>query len=370
MKNLILSFILLTHIPLSAGVRDGGGGAGLEINGKYYTFAEIGIEVLEEGTELPRKGLTEAIGIVNNRVYPAVIFKGVKGSLLAKRVTYRRLKTIDAEKYNRVKTEYEATRAKLPALPDDGKFVVFAYSWRDPQTDRFYTDLYPEFFDEEKFSTRQQALTLIHEARIRNFNEASLEQIVNVDSEAYKIMKLAESGVATKDIDLSFFYKALVEAKQLDKEILKEEILKQVLKKQSFNLGAFADFNGYGYAFSAEKLLLLQHVHPLFYSIMKDASIYLKAEALNILDYPRKGTHQRSEHHAGELFKAGRSAKNFELQLDSSGKVWVTANDISLNNTVFDNRMINEIETDHKKCESAGLPWCVGELKLSFFNEW
>ncbi len=356
----IFVFTLISQ-PLYAGRdgvyagRDGGGGAGSKINGKFYTFAELGVELLEYGgpNVLPHEGLSEAFKLLKDKSYPNGIFPEIK-LILNDRIVYRRFKTVDPKKLELVKNEYEKS-LKEPLQ----NFVLYAYTWMDIVEDQkiSYTELYPEFFE---LTPRQQALVLFHEAEVRyTEGKVPIGKILKVDQEILKVIKAREQGDI--NIDFSFVYKAQNDAYGIDNDDnLKNEVLKQVIKKfgpinlDQFGKGHYPDNFGC-VDFDMEKLFSILSEYPHWFTALQGQKLCIDVEVIAYVEESYNFSSMKKIKITAENAFEDSSLANFYIKYDEGFRVGARNRKL---------RFYPYFETSPNVCEKHGLPTCIGDFHM------
>lgn len=172
----------------------GSGGGGLTINGKSYTFAELGIKPEEEETT-PYSN--EVLNEINRLLNPEVTgLDGAKDKILENILRtdkkYINVDIVDTSKFRKILSDYQSA---LGDQFDPKKFQVYAI------TDQVATYIFPAYYT---LDVGQQAGILIHENFFRLDTQIPLKQILNFDYQLRHFHSLLAQGKKAKKVDLQF----------------------------------------------------------------------------------------------------------------------------------------------------------------------
>ncbi len=175
MKAFSLLFIYLFSLSGFAAEigREGGGGGGIKINGRVYTFAEAGLRL--QDPEIPYFPDEETIQATLetteklDKIFPPGFQKIFSDPIFQNDHIYQKVEVVNQPLFDRLKEEYAKY---LDTLPIEGDFVLPAY------TEEKTTYLFPDFF---AAAPATRALYMIHEAAFFLKPHAKLEDVLRLE---------------------------------------------------------------------------------------------------------------------------------------------------------------------------------------------
>lgn len=161
--------------------REGGAGGGIKINGKVISLAEAGLVI--ENPEIPyfpddvTVNAAEDLMTKVSAILPPVSQNLFTVAVFANDHLYQKVKVVNQDLFNKVKTEYQQY---LGTLPVQGEFTMAAY------TSDKTTYLFPDFFEAEPSS---QAIYLLHETAFYLKPDAALQNVLRLEIAAVQFIK-------------------------------------------------------------------------------------------------------------------------------------------------------------------------------------
>lgn len=158
----------------------GNGGGGFYLEGRLWTYGELGITVESGKLYLPSEDMRTAAPLFNitdklKGFISTWKIAGLLNSIFGPSAQYRMLKWADPEKIRWVEEVYKKEAGIQ--LPSGAVFKLYAFTHHDPSG--VVTDIFPDYFQLDPFL---QSLILIHEAFIRTFPHAPIQDILAIES--------------------------------------------------------------------------------------------------------------------------------------------------------------------------------------------